>query len=367
MTPDQKQSASKAADQENAGSGKGRRGAFRKRWLPVAVIGAVLVLIVILQPWTGRPVTFGELLLQDPENIDRIEAIRGMDTIRFHKQSGEWMMGEELLNQKAVDNLLVAASRVSMKSIVPRETLSAGETPGRFVFSRGKKIEDAFYLLKDSTDYYIFNNPNEMAFGIELMGYEDLSLEKIFSFNRDHYRVHVMIDLLPDEISRIRVQPISGTAFEVVQDSMKEIRASRQSAVLSRQPAVLSRQSEDGSRQSEVSGLQSPDGSDLTEMVSEEKIRYLFSYFNAIRYEKSLQEDAPDTGPVAIVEVEDMEGNTRKMEIFPWMPEGADEPDIFHAMVRFSGHRETLLVNYFYLDLLIRGAEHYFKDVPEGD
>ncbi len=160
-----------------------------------------------------------------------------------------------------------------------------------------------------------------------------LFLEKVF-YESDHYRKHLIVDLL-SEISVVKVDPLDGTSFMAVQDEEGELVVTDQDS-----------------------------GEEVTGSVSEQKVRMLFSYFNAIRYEKALAKDSIAAGtlkdgPIAVVEVESSDGGFWKFEVYPYMRHGAVHPDLFKGLVKMNDGPGYLLVNYYYLDLLMRGLEQY--------
>jgi len=93
----------------------------------------------------------------------------------------------------------------------------------------------------------------------------------------------------------------------------------------------------------------------------------LFSYVNAIRYERRMEpgevssEMLPDV-PDAVVQVESFTGRRWAFSIYQWTRPGEEAPDLFRALVQMNGDPGYLLVNYQYLDLLIRGLEDYGYD-----
>jgi len=305
------------------------------KWIGIAALGLLLLLVLWFQPWSERKEGFEGLLLENRQRVTHIEIVLEFDTIVFQKEAGTWNMGGEVLNQKAVENLLIGAGRMTKQSIVPIAELKQAPAAIAFRFKEGKRTIVHFKFASDSLGYFIFRDAESLAYGIEIAGYEGFHLERIFSSNPNHYREHLLIDLLPDEVRLVRIEPISGTAFEARQDSTKDITI-----------------------------IELPSGNDLTEKMNEQEIRLLFSFFNAIRYEEQIPITEPraremEKAPMAVVEVGDFNGNTWKMQIFPWIKEGTSEADLFHALVKFSDPSSLLTVNYFHLDLLMRGLENY--------
>jgi hypothetical protein len=306
-------------------------------------IAVILVLLLAAGTWwllADRWSTTGKglagLFPQSPEEVYRIQVIRGYDTLGFHRNDSVWTMGEEELNSEAVENLLYASKRLRITAILPLDgDVLRGEVT-EFVFFGRRRVSGHFYFGNTvGGGYAVFAPGADRAFGVELAGYEELSLEKIFSGNRDHYRRHLVVSLLPSEIRSVTIDPHEGTPFRATQDSLYHI---------------------------SVTNLLSME--DVTDSVDERKIRMLFSFFNAIRYDAVVSEGEIEPGtiteqPYAIVGVTAFDGTVNAFEIYQWTKPGRDAPDLFEAIVVFNGKPEYRAVNYYYLDLLMRGLEKY--------
>lgn len=296
-----------------------------------------VILILLLKPWTSTGAGFESIL---PKNLDGTTSIRiasTRDTMLFENAGDGYRFGNEKLNQEAVENLLIASTRLSLKSIIPREDLSSMNSVGEISFFRNRKLIGEFEFASVEHGFIVFRDGSENVFGVELIGYGSHPLGKIFSTNPDHYREHLLIDLLPDEISSVQIFPISGKPFRAEQDSARNIRV-----------------------------WELPGERDVTADVSEEKIRLLFSYFNAIRYNEiaGIGDNANNQWPEAAISelaVLDINNNRFALEIYEWIHSGERTPDLFRALVRFNGRDDYLSVDYFYLDLLMRGLENYYR------
>ena len=164
---------------------------------------------------------------------------------------------------------------------------------------------------------------------------KDLPLEKVFSANRDHYRKHLLVSLLPSEVRSVTVIPHSGTSFHVEQDSLYNIEIV------------------------DLTGMR-----DVTDCINERKVRMLFSYFNAIRYDKVVSDKDIEPGtitdaPYATVEVTSFDDREWKFEVYQWIKKGSEEPDLFESLVIVNDTQPYRSVNYYYLDLVMRGLESY--------
>lgn len=303
--------------------------------LILLLLAAAGIWLVVADRWSTTGKGLHGLFPQSPEEVQRIQVISAYDTLEFRRSDSVWTLDGEELNSEAVENLLYATGRLRMTSILPLAGDDRPEGVIEFVFAGRKRISGHFYFGKMTGAYAVFEPGADRAFGVELAGYENLPLEKIFSGNRDHYRKHLMVSLLPSEIRTVTVEPHFGTPFRAGQDSLYHIT---------------------------VTDLETMQN--VTERVDERKIRLLFSFFNAIRFDAVVSEGEIEPGtvteqPYAVVEVSSFDGQVHTLEIYQWTKPGQDAPDLFEAIVDFNGMKGYRSVNYYYLDLLIRGLENY--------
>jgi|GEM_PF-2734804 len=344
-------------------------------------------LVWLMDPWSTTGSGLSALLPQEPEKVTEVQVISEFDTLVFHRSDSLWMMEGEEMNPGAVENLVYAASRLSLRSILPAGEVKEPGTALEILFRKGNRESGHFFFASSASGYLVVAPGGDQYFGVELPGYSGVSLEKFFSGNADHYRQHLLADLLPSEIALVEVTPWKGTAFVVSQDSAYNISV----------------------RLAET-------GAGVTAEVDEHKIRMLLSYFNAIRYDRvagpgevvpgsvhgavaadgqhgeavpgnlpgaadglhggavpgNLPGDADADGlhgesvsgsvlpaPWASVAVTTFDGVRRQFDVYQWVKAGAEGPDLFEALVVFNGRPLLLVMNYYYLDLLVRGLEDY--------
>lgn len=290
------------------------------------------LLIFWLRPWDNNKYGIDDLIPQDYAEIDRIHISGLFDTVEFHLTDSVWVFRDEKMNRKAVENLLIAAENLKMKSIVPIESTEKFEFVGAFIFYKGKKKEGEFQLLKLDKEYFLFQRESTVAYGVELAGYATYSLGKFFTSNPDHYREHLLISLLPSEIRTIYIEPLQGHAFRVYNN-----------------PVVVK---------------DIPNNRDITAEIDTIKVKMLFSYFTAISYKQrvlpgQLSDGAIAMHPDCIIEVTDKNEKQYLLEVFRWTKEGKSEPDIFESITRYNGQEHYYSVNYYYLELLMRGIDAY--------
>lgn len=295
-------------------------------------------LILFINPWSTTSDAFNDLLPGKVSAIDKLLIVSEMDSLIFQLKKENWMLGTEELNNQAVQNLILAAGNLHMNSIIQKEDLPELRSVLKLKFFKGNKQLTSFYFAQSEKKYFIFQKNSNMVYGTELAGYEGMHLEKYFSGNPDHYRKHLLVNLLPSEIKRIQIIPIKGKPFIAFQDTSYTISVSNLSQTES-----------------------------YTGRVNEEKIHMLFSYFTAIRYEREIsnEELADDNLPnnlSASVSLTDFSDNTSKIDIYKYFKKPGNQEDIFKAVVVFNDGPRLLLVDYYYLDLLIRGLEKYMID-----
>ncbi len=300
--------------------------------LLLAVAGGYLLLT---DPWTTTGSELNDILLPKDEAVSNIRVISGYDTLGFvHKDTAWYFEGEEL-NRVAVENLLFASARLRMTGVMPVSAIIEEGELTEFIFQRKRKMLANFYFGTTGHGDAIFQPGAEIGYGVEMPGFEDLPLEKVFSANRDYYRKHLLVSLLPSEVRSVTVIPHSGISFHAEQDSLNNIEVF------------------------DLTGMR-----DLMDRINERKVRMLFSYFNAIRYDEIVTGDDIEPGtipetPYATVEVTSFDDRKWKFEVYQWIKTGSEEPDIFESLVIVNNTLPYRSVNYYYLDLLMRGLESY--------
>ncbi|MCA1747268.1 MAG: hypothetical protein LC655_06195, partial [Bacteroidales bacterium] len=291
----------------------------------LAVAGGYLLLS---DPWTTTGRELNDMLLPKDADVSRIVVISGYDTLEVAHKDSSWYLEGEALNSVAIENLLFAAARLQMIGVIPVSAIIEGGELTEFIFQGKRKMLANFYFGKTGHGDAVFQPGAETGYGVEIPGFEDLPLEKVFSANRDHYRKHLLVSLLPSEVRSVTVIPHSGISFHAAQDSLYNIEVV------------------------DLSGMR-----DLTDRINERKVRMLFSYFNAIRYDEVVTDKDIEPGtitdaPYATVEVTSFDDREWKFDIYQWIKTDSEAPDLFESLVIVNGTLPYRSVNYYYLDLL---------------
>lgn len=310
------------------------------------VILAVLVLVLLIRPWTLLEGNSRRLALKDPESVDRIVLADPCNTAELNKVDGTWyLFGSEEVNMVTVENLLFAASRMEVGSITELDVFGETGKPEEEIreigFFRGEKALYSFRLRKHGGRYLVNPGASHRVYYVSLPGYPDLDLGRVFSATPDHYREHLLIDLRPSDIARIEIELASGEAFRFTQDQGGRI-SCRVSNESTRMPGGV---------------------------PNELAMKRLFSYFTSIRYEErtairadSLRGNGLLQQRMARVQVESFHGEHHTLQVFPYHAFPGSEPHLFKALVLYNQEQEVLLINYIYLDVLMRGLSHYIGE-----
>ena len=316
------------------------------------VISAVLLLILLADPLKLREQGSGSVALKNMEEVDRIVLLDSYNTTELNRRDGAWYLFDaEPVSPVAVENLLIAASRLEVSSILSYEesgeSNQALEDFKEVTFFSGDKVLLAYRLKTESGRYLLHPIASDKAFYLALPGYPDLDLDRVFSASPDHYREHLLIDLRPSDISSIEIELSSGDAFRFSQDMEGHITC-------------------DPLNDSTILPQTAP---------NELAMKLLFSYFTSIRYERragipadsllvtnSLLVADSTRQKMATVGVTSLSGEHHSMQVFPYQEIPGSKTDLFRALVLYNDEQDALFVNYIYLDVLMRGLSHYFGE-----
>lgn len=299
----------------------------------IVLITGGAVLILLRDPWSSLDNGFEGVLLASPEKVDKIE-VRGFpDTLYIQKEGNDWILnGKEKLNNLPVESLMYTSSKFRMVSLLNSDEAAAQQDYISISFYEGRRVLSSFRYMVIRGKSVVYREASDHAYMVELPGYNDLSLKKVYSADPDHYRDHLLVSMLPDEIAEIEIRPLYGGAFTVMQDS------------------------------SSLLVVRDMEGHEL--VVSERKVRLLLSYFSAIRFEEYLDDKKipltlDPSEPSAKIMIRNFNGESHRLNIYKWCQDGEEEADLFNALVLYDQDPQFMIVNYTYLDLLLRGLETY--------
>ena len=287
-----------------------------------------------------------QVALSDITEVDRIVVSDSWHSTELLKVDDSWFLfGTEPVNPVSVENLLIAAERLEIGSIVDNEVPSkdAGsqDNTRNLSFFGGDKLILTYGLKYVSGRFLLIPPAAESAFFVSVPGYPDLDLGRVFSASPDHYRDHLLIDLRPSEISGIQIELASGEAFRFSQDREGNISC------------------EAGNAHTTL-----PEGK-----PNELAMQLLFSYFTSLRYEKlsgikadSLEHAFCGDRKLASIGVESFGGEQHMLKVFSYNEAPGSETHLFKALVLHNDRQEAIFVNYIYLDVLMRGLSHYFGE-----
>jgi hypothetical protein len=308
----------------------------------VSALLIVVLLLVFTDPWSTLRNEGKRIALKDPHEIDRIILSDDYDSTLLIREQEKWLLfGKEAVNPVTVRNLLFAAERLQINSIVTEDFRSAGAEGRRINFYKGEKRILAYDFLAFGDQYMVRPIGSEQAYYVTVAGYSNQNLEKVFSSAANHYREHLLIDLLPSDVSLIEIELADRETFHFTQDENGEIACYH------------------GDQQTALP----------PESLNELSIRLLFSYFTSIRYEKkagiptgTLMAANAAESSIARLHVESFRGEKHTLLVFPYREAPGEEAHMFRALVVYNNDPEALVVNYIYLDVLMRDLSHYIGE-----
>lgn len=298
-----------------------------------SIVVLVVMLLVFTNPWSTMRGNSRQVALKSPGEVDRIVVADPIDTTVLSRNNGNWYLnGGEEAGKVPVENLLIAAERLEISSIISSESESGNKPTRTITYYKGDRILLAYELQEKGGQYLLTSAGSVNSYFVSVSGYPGLNLEKVFSSAPNHYREHLLIDLLPSEISKIEIELDDGDGFCLEQDMEGNITLS------AGKPNELA-------------------------------VRLLFSYFTSIVYEdksgiiaSSLFQTDSSPQPMALLHVESYGGEKHSLQVFPYVENQGEQPHMFKALVFYNNDPEALIVNYIYLDVLMRDLSHYLGD-----
>jgi hypothetical protein len=322
---------------------------MHKRRLIFVIISLILALVMVflfVKPWSNKGSGSRKVALRDASRADRIILVDSYHSTELVKTGASWLVfGAEPVNPQSVNNLLIAAGRLEIASILGNKERVASDSllgDTRFVtFLEGDKVLLSYELSSYSGRFLLTLPNSETAYYVRVPGYSGLDLSRVFSASPDHYRDRLLMDLRPSEISVLEIELASGESFRFIQDKGGDISCE----ALNKQTVL-------------------PQGE-----PDELAIQLLFSYFTSVRYEQvagiaadSLREFFPVEQKMARIGIESFSGEHHSLQVFSYLETPASDPHQFRALVLYNDRQEALFVNYIYLDVLMRGLSHYFGE-----
>lgn len=301
-----------------------------------------LAIVLMLRPWDSTPKQSRQILLADAAKISQVRISGPEGIVTLSRSEETWTLQDgERANPLAVENLLFAAERFQVDAIQSNPLDWKKKAFKEVSFLSKNKLVRQYQIL--SRDGYFLLRPSgsEKVMAVSLPGYPELDLDQVFSDSENHYREHVFIDLLPKEILMIEVEKKGSLAFRFSRDAADEI-----SCVLPQSDSLVP-----------------------MELLNEEAVRMLFTYFTAIRYEykagslqDALGEKEMSERWMARLYVESGEGEIHQMQVYSLPGENGMQEDMFRAVIIHNKSPEALVVKYIYLDVLMRDLPAYFGD-----
>lgn len=305
----------------------------------VSIVLIGVILLVFTDPWSTLRKENRNLLLQDRDQIDRIILSDRYDSTVLVRKGEQWFIsGEEAVNPVALENLLYAAERWQISSILSDLRGWDNGEVRKVGLYHGNRTVLKYDMKPMGNRVAVRPSGSDRAYFMTLPGYADLGIYRIFSSASNHYRDHLLIDLLPSEISYIEVERKGEEPFGFAMDQEGEITC--------RLPRL--------------------DSTLASRVLDDLSIRLLFSYFTAIRYEEIAGGTRNDPIPGSVEErwlarlyIESRLGEKHTLNVYSIPGEDGHGSHMFRAHVLHNDDTRPLVVNYIYLDVLMRGLTHY--------
>jgi len=304
-------------------------------WI-LALAALLTAVLMLLKPWDRTSLIDRKVKLRDGTRIDSIVLSGTYDTVSLVRNKGKWLMGEEDVNQVAVENLLYAAGHLQVVSVYDDPLQPDKEDPVRVSFFHAGRSILTYRVTGGGKRFLLLPEGDKRAFRVELPGYAGNNLRDVFSVRPNHFRKHLLIDLLPSEVREVEVARKGEDPFRFTMDDSGHFTCT-------------------------FPGLDSvadPQGLD------ELSLRLLFSYFTNIRFEQKLDEkSAADPGRfMATLRVESRTGEKHTLDIYSMPADKGPGDHIYKAVVMHNDDPFPLVIKYIYLDVLMRPLRAYYVD-----
>ena len=306
----------------------------------VSLLLIAAILLVFTDPWSLLGGDAAGIRLPGSPATDRVSIRDDMDSMILVRENGVWLInGETEAEQVAVENLLYAASHLQVVSLLQPSGLPERGHVRVLRFFHGNRQLLQYEAITGGERLIVRPRGSGQLFSVMLPGYDGLDLERVFSSSPNHYMKHMLVDLMPSEIARIRVERAGEEPFVFSMDGEGAIQCT----------------------------LPESDSIVPTGMLDDLSVRLLFSYFTAIRFEEVAgpAEAAVINGMaeerwLGTLQVESRGGEQHTLRVFSLPGEGGSGNHMFRALVVHNNRPDALVVNYIYLDVLMRGLSSYF-------
>ena len=318
---------------------------MKSRTFPVVAVVLIILaflFLVIGNPWGSTQKKDRQILLSDPAKIDQILISGSMGSVELVRIGEDWSLpGGERANPVSVENLLFAAGRLQVDAVFTDLSEWDNEAVKQVSFLSSEKLVLQYDALSRDGGFLLLPSGSERAYAVSLPGYPDLNLNQVFSDTENHYMDHLLINLLPKEIRQIEVEKRGSPPFRFTRSDEDSIRCE----------------------------LPGSDSLVPMEVLNEESVRMLFTYFTSIRFEAKawemeyqLSKEDMDERWLASLYVESLEGQQHRLQVYSLPGEEGELAHMFRALVIHNKSPEPLLIKYIYLDVLMRGLPAYFGD-----
>lgn len=310
--------------------------------MALSLLVIVVILLLIIDPWGALRKESRQIVIQDPSKIDQVQIAGLADTVWLSRVEAGWQLsGGEDANPVAVENLLFAAERLQIDAVHTGAEQWSRDGLRKVSFMRGKTTLLQYETTSRDGRFMLRLCGSEKAFTVSLPGYAELDLSRVFSDLENHYMEHLLIDWFPSEIRHIGVEKRGQDAYRFSKNEFDVI-----SCEIPQYDSLIS-----------------------MDLLDEESVRQLFTYFTSIRYDERVEvmpfdlagEEGKDRW-LASLNVELNGGEKHSLQIYSLPGDEGEMNHMFRALVIYDKSSGALVINYIYLDVLMRSLSAYFGD-----
>lgn len=306
-----------------------------------AALFIILGLLVLLFLWGPFQNKQKRILLGDPAQIDQLSITGPGGSVLLRQAENQWLLsGGEKASPISVENLLFAAGRLQVDAVQDLKTEWDSLPVKALSFYSKEKLLLQYETLSRDGQFLLRPAGSEKSYAVSLPGFPELELDRVFSDVEGHYLDRLLIHLLPGDIQSIKVEKGGSPGFSFNSDKEGEL-----SCRLLASDSLVS-----------------------MDLIDEEAVRMLFTYFTAISFEeKASGLSGPEKAEfekrwLANISVESFSGEKHSLKVYSLPKDEGVHEHLFKAMAFHNESPEPLLMKYIYLDVLMRDLPAYIGD-----
>ncbi|MFW5821294.1 MAG: hypothetical protein ACOCWA_08390 [Bacteroidota bacterium] len=274
-----------------------------------------------------------DFTIEDRSRVDFI-GIYGKDSVELTRKDTVWMLNDELKpDPTAVENFIYAFENIDITGATTGEDLDT-LISRKIVIKEGPRSKILRFYA--STNYYLLHHEGTSElYRIKVLSAPEANLEKIFSDNPAEWLSHEFISVEPGELQELRVIPQAryGKGFVMRKDSS-------------------------GFAVFDLEGNEIGDS-----ILDTEKTLLYASYLDEIYFTEEITEDSiiariNNSEPFYEFFIKETAEAGYSFGVYELYNEKG-ERDLFHGIVKYSGKKPVLKLNYANLDPLFQDLDYF--------